>query len=81
MSCSRRKFLESTLATAGALALNPLQKSRADSVKPGVFDKFEPAYLQLERTGELAEREKELWKIYEKCQLCPRKCEVNRLAA
>jgi putative pyruvate formate lyase activating enzyme len=48
--------------------------------RPGGFSNFEPAYLRLERSGELARREKELWEIYRKCRLCPRKCEVNRLA-
>jgi putative pyruvate formate lyase activating enzyme len=40
---------------------------------------FEPAYLRLYRTGELKERAEELWAIMEKCQLCPRRCGVNRL--
>jgi hypothetical protein len=37
----------------------------------GGFRNFEPSYLKLEREGKLSEREKELWSIYEKCQLCP----------
>jgi len=40
---------------------------------------FEPAYLKLERTGELAERARALWAIYKSCRLCPRQCGVNRL--
>jgi putative pyruvate formate lyase activating enzyme len=40
---------------------------------------FEPAYLNLHRTGELKRRAGELWAIMEKCQLCPRRCRVNRL--
>ena len=40
---------------------------------------FEPAYLKLHRTGELKERADKLWAIMESCQLCPRKCGVNRL--
>ena len=36
---------------------------------------FEPAYL----TGELENRAEKLWNIMESCQLCPRKCGVNRL--
>jgi putative pyruvate formate lyase activating enzyme len=40
---------------------------------------FEPAYLKLHRTGELKKRAENLWAIMEKCQLCPRKCGVNRL--
>lgn len=40
---------------------------------------FEPAYLKLHRTGELKRRAEELWAIMESCQLCPRRCGVNRL--
>ena len=40
---------------------------------------FEPAYLKLHRSGELKRRAEELWKIMEECQLCPRRCGVNRL--
>jgi len=40
---------------------------------------FEPAYLKLHRSGELKRRAEKLWKIMEKCQLCPRRCGVNRL--
>ena len=41
--------------------------------------KWEPGYLRLYRTGELDERIKQLYKILESCELCPRKCKVNRL--
>jgi putative pyruvate formate lyase activating enzyme len=40
---------------------------------------FEPAYLKLHKTGELKERAEKLWAIMERCQLCPRRCGVNRL--
>jgi putative pyruvate formate lyase activating enzyme len=40
---------------------------------------FEPAYLRLHRTGELKTRGETLWAIMESCQLCPRRCGVNRL--
>jgi len=39
---------------------------------------FEPAYLRLERTGELEERVVELSAIYRSCCLCPRQCGVDR---
>ena len=39
---------------------------------------FEPAYLKLHRTGALKERADKLWAIMEECQLCPRRCGVNR---
>lgn len=40
---------------------------------------FEPAYLELHRSGELERRGEQLWKIMESCRLCPRECGVNRL--
>jgi putative pyruvate formate lyase activating enzyme len=80
MICSRRSFIRDALTVTGAVAFSPFAGSRADSFRIGGFRNFEPAYLKLEREGELARREKELWGIYEKCRLCPRKCEVNRLA-
>jgi putative pyruvate formate lyase activating enzyme len=46
---------------------------------PAVSSRWEPAYLKLHRTGELAARAEKLWAIMERCQLCPRKCGVNRL--
>lgn len=40
---------------------------------------FEPAYLQLFRTGELYRRSREAIKLLGNCKVCPRDCEVNRL--
>ena len=41
---------------------------------------FEPAYLQLYRTGELQRRSREAVESLARCQVCPRRCEANRLA-
>lgn len=40
---------------------------------------FEPSYLKLLKRGEIEERINKLYKILERCELCPRKCRVNRL--
>jgi len=40
---------------------------------------IEPSYLKLHRIGELEKRGKELWSIMGSCELCPRRCGVNRL--
>ncbi|RLI75341.1 radical SAM protein [Archaeoglobales archaeon] len=40
---------------------------------------FKPSYLRLYESGELDERVEELYNILESCELCPRKCGVNRL--
>ncbi len=39
----------------------------------------QPSYLQLYRTGELAKRVQRLNALMEKCTICPRNCNVNRL--
>ncbi|MDY6837849.1 MAG: radical SAM protein [Thermodesulfobacteriota bacterium] len=40
---------------------------------------FEPAYLRLHRKGELKKRGEALWDMMESCELCPRRCGVNRI--
>ena len=40
---------------------------------------FEPAYLELHKTGELKNRAEKLWPMMESCRLCTRSCGVNRL--
>lgn len=45
----------------------------------GAGDEFEPAYLKLHQTGELAKRAEILWAIMADCRLCPRECGVDRL--
>lgn len=41
--------------------------------------KFEPAYLELLRSGELKRRVEEARSMLEECRLCGRECRVNRL--
>lgn len=69
---SRREFAGNLLA-AGMASLpgEPIPRMRRKD--------FQPAYLEMERTGELAERARALWAIYRSCRLCPRQCGVNRL--
>lgn len=40
----------------------------------------EPSYIKLYETGELEQRIEQSLKILEECNLCPRKCGVNRLS-
>jgi putative pyruvate formate lyase activating enzyme len=42
------------------------------------MNSFEPAYLNLLRSGELKERVKEAYKRLEACDICARECGVNR---
>ena len=39
---------------------------------------FEPAYLELLRSGELKKRAEAAYKRLEACDICPRECGVNR---
>ncbi|MFP4567250.1 MAG: radical SAM protein [Spirochaetaceae bacterium] len=57
----------------------PPEADDAGDVAVSVND-FEPAYLALHRSGELARRADRLWDMLEACRLCPRECGVNRLA-
>jgi putative pyruvate formate lyase activating enzyme len=49
---------------------------RRAKIDPG----FKPPYLELHQSGELKRRGKELWDIMKSCKLCPRECEVDKLA-
>ncbi len=40
---------------------------------------WEPGYVKLARSGELAARAEQLWGMLASCRLCPRRCGVNRL--
>lgn len=40
---------------------------------------FEPAFMELHRTGELSERAEKLWEMMGGCRLCPRFCGINRI--
>jgi putative pyruvate formate lyase activating enzyme len=40
---------------------------------------FEPSYIKAHKTGKLSDSIEKAYKILEKCRLCPRECEVNRL--
>lgn len=89
---SRREVLLRVAAMGGALAVpacrrspgpaRPLakeEKAPGRGASSGSRGSSGPAYLALERSGVLKRREEELWAIFEKCELCPRRCGVNRL--
>jgi putative pyruvate formate lyase activating enzyme len=56
-----------------------------DTLSPTPFEtedvsSWQPAYVKLEAEGKFAERIEQAYAILEECQLCPRRCGVNRLA-
>jgi putative pyruvate formate lyase activating enzyme len=76
---TRRCFLENTAKLCFSIGLPSLFLSNGKaeaSVNTGTD--FEPAYLELHKTGELEKRADELWAIMKSCELCPRRCGVNR---
>ena len=76
---TRRSFLEKTVKLCFSIGLYPifLDYGKAEA-SANTGSGFEPAYLKLHKTGELKKRAEELWAIMESCQLCPRRCGVNR---
>jgi putative pyruvate formate lyase activating enzyme len=49
-------------------------------VAAGETEREWPAYLALLKTGELARRVEQAFRMLERCRVCPRMCGVNRLA-
>lgn len=72
-SCQRESTLSGTATPLSTKTTAPVEKTGQKG------SDFEPAYLKLHRSGELENRAEKLWEIMERCQLCPRKCGVNRL--
>ncbi len=88
---TRRDSLRITVALCLKMGLSAilLSSCRRDTVREGTrpaaggpgrtISAFEPAYLRLHRTGELRRRAARLWAIMKSCELCPRRCGVDRL--
>ena len=76
MELTRRTLLKRAVLAGGALlvgsAARPSQGVAARS--------WQPAYRRLEEQGALAQRVQEATALLEACRLCPRACEVDRLA-
>ena len=86
MRQTRREFMRSCALLAlsgfgGAGALGGCGRaSPPPGVAPGAAAGFEPVYLKLHRRGELLQRGETLWRMMERCTLCPRECGAKRLA-
>jgi putative pyruvate formate lyase activating enzyme len=74
MKFTRRHFLRHALFAGSSLFLSPL------SLYAGAKKEIQwiPAYERLEMEGKFAQRIKQAHAMFENCQLCPRKCGVNR---
>jgi putative pyruvate formate lyase activating enzyme len=56
----------------------PEAHSREPKLAANIGAEFEPAYLKLQRSGELKRRGESLRERMKKCDLCPRECGANR---
>ena len=74
MGLTRRTFIESSLLF-GSSFLFSVSGLRATPIKN---ENWIPAYARLEKEGRFAQRVKEAYALFERCELCPRKCGVNR---
>ncbi len=85
MKTSRRGFLQKSFLLGASLLFSPTSAHPLGSGPPASEDKLKhrietwvPAYMKLERQGKLQERVEKAYAILENCELCPRKCGVNR---
>lgn len=77
---SRRKFISGTLQGLSATVLLKLSSESREINQNDVNQQNsdEPLYIQLYKSGKLAERVEKLQAMYENCILCPRYCRVDR---
>jgi putative pyruvate formate lyase activating enzyme len=74
MRLTRRNFLKTSFLVGGSLLAPPGSLSAPQKKE----ELWTPAYERLEKEGRLAQRVEQAYAIFEKCQLCPRQCGVNR---
>jgi putative pyruvate formate lyase activating enzyme len=75
MPITRRDFIKRAIIFGGSL-LFPLRSVHAAQ---SASDPWFPAYGKLEQAGQLAHRVEQAYAMFEQCELCPRRCGVNRL--
>ena len=85
MKTSRRGFLKKSLFLGASLFFPPASAYPLGSRPPAPeeiikhqIDTWIPAYLKLERQKKFKERVDLAYALLENCELCPRKCGVNR---
>jgi len=74
MEITRRVFIKRSILFAGSsLLFSPSAPESAPKKEA-----WQPAYAKLEKEGRLAQRVEQSHALFENCQLCPRRCGVNR---
>lgn len=71
--CNRRAFVKGSILLAGSF-LWPFPSF----AKQKKEDRWVPAYEKLEQEGKLIKRIEQAYALFERCELCPRMCRVNR---
>lgn len=76
MAMTRREFITRVCLASGAVLLKACARTR--ETQPVDPTAWQPAYMKLEAEGKFADRIRQAYAILEKCELCPRRCAVNR---
>ena len=74
MKLTRRDFIKGSFLLGCSFCLLPASTLAGQRKE----EKWIPAYEKLDIEGKLAQRIKQAYSLLENCQLCPRKCGVNR---
>jgi len=74
MRFTRRDFVKGCFFLGGSALLDPTSIHALQQKG----DSWRPAYERLEEEGKFAQRIQQAYGIFERCQLCPRRCGVNR---
>jgi putative pyruvate formate lyase activating enzyme len=75
MEITRRDFIKNSIVLGGSVFFSYRFLYAAKETK----EPWCPAYGKLEQAGKLAARVAQAYEIFERCELCPRRCGVNRL--
>lgn len=75
MEITRRDFIKNSIVLGGSVFFSHRFLYAAKETK----EPWYPAYGKLEQAGKLAARVAQAYAIFQQCELCPRRCGVNRL--
>ena len=79
---SRREFVKlcfySAIAGLGITYFPFFHRNKGAEAMAKTDPDFEPSYMKLHKTGELRKRGEKLWEVMRSCEICPRRCRVNR---
>ncbi|MEN4041884.1 MAG: radical SAM protein [Anaerolineaceae bacterium] len=79
MALTRRNFIARMCLAAGAVLLKACTPARETPPTPIGTTDFQPAYIKLEAENKFADRVQQAFALLESCEICPRRCGVNRL--